>query len=231
MDISKAHEVEQGLLVENGPFYTGGTASPVGLDLPTGAFYLQDTTTGVKIWRKFGSTTSEWRELSAQDIPFDVSGLTNRSPDLTGLTQTQEVVSALSERNFGTNFAVARSNPNFITTSPTFVDALVINIPNAAQGRYIVHWSYRANVSKQNTSSEHEPRFNNLALTTNSTVGTSAQDLPLGGTLGEQFTGFAEFSILALANLKISLAVRLTAGNGNVRLNTMNLFCYRLEYA
>lgn len=231
MDISKAHEVEQGILVENGPFYTGGTTSPVGLDLPTGTFYLQTTAGGALIWRKYGANATDWRELSAQDVPFDVSTLTAASPDLTGLTQSQEVGAALANRNFGTNFGIARQNPNFITTSGTFVDALVLNIPNAARGRYVLHWSYRANVSKQNTASAHEARFNDLALVTNTTTGKSAQDLPIGGGLGEQFSGFAEFTILSLANLKLSLALRLTAGNGSARLNTMNLLCYRLEYA
>lgn len=169
-------------------------------------------------------------EILASDVEYDVSGLTAASPDLTGLDNVQTVVSALANRTFGTNFGIARSNPNFSTTSGTFVDALVLNIPNAARGRYVLHWSYRANVSKQNTDSQHEPRFNDLALTTNSTEGTAAQTLPLGGTLGEQFSGFASFDIVALANLKLSLAIRRSAGNGSVRLNSMNIFCYRLEF-
>ena len=169
-------------------------------------------------------------EILASDVDYDVSALTLASPDLTGLDNVQTVVAALSERNFGTNFGAVRSNPNFITTSTTFVDALVFNIPNVARGRYILFWSYRANVSKQNTSSSHEVRFNDLAVVTNSTSGTSAQDLPMGGGSGEQFSGFATFDIVALANLKLSLALRLTSGNGNARLNTMNLFCFRKEY-
>lgn len=72
MNINKAFSVENGVIVDEpngGPFFTGGTASPVGLDLPTQTIYVRPTANGPEIWRKFGAGTSDWRQLSAQDIP------------------------------------------------------------------------------------------------------------------------------------------------------------------
>lgn len=66
-----AHEISEGLLVTDGPFITGGAASPVGLNLPQSTVYIQTLSTGVFIWRKFGSSSADWRILSAQDIFFD----------------------------------------------------------------------------------------------------------------------------------------------------------------
>ena len=228
MDIDKALEAEQGFLVESGPFYTGGTASPVGLDLPTGTLYLQDTASGVLLFRKFGAGVNDWRQLAAQDIPYDVSSITQQSPEMTGLETTREVVDTLADRNFGTTFGIGRFNPNFATTSTTYVDAFVVNIANPKRGRYLLCWSYRSYNSKSNTSSQTQVRFNDAALVTNNLNGTTTSDL--GGGLGEQFCGFGEFSILAPANLKLSIAVQRVAGNGTVRVNTMNIYAYRLEY-
>lgn len=76
MDISKAFSVDNGFLVDEengGPFYTGGVASPIGLDLPTQTLYVQPTVDGPIIWRKFGTGVNDWRQLSAEDIPADNS--------------------------------------------------------------------------------------------------------------------------------------------------------------
>lgn len=231
MDISKAHEADNGFLITDGPFYTGGTASPIGLDLPTGTFYLQDTASGVLIYRKFGANVADWRQLSAQDVPFDVAPVIARSPDLTGLTTTQEVGEALANRLFGSFFGIGRFNNNFQSVSATYEDAFVVNISNPRRGRYLLFWSYRQNNSKSNTDSQTQARFNDLALVTNTVLGnaTSVQT-PLGGGLGEQFSGFGEFSILDLANLKLSLAIQRTSGNGGARINTMNIMAFRVDY-
>ena len=50
----------------------------------------------------------------------------------------------------------------------------------------------------------------------------------LGGGDGEQFRGFAEFTIGAVANLKLSIAIKRNAGNGLARVNSMNLACWRV---
>ena len=82
MNVNKAYEAENGFLVENGPFYTGGSSSPVGLDLPTKTLYLQTTASGILLWRKFNTGVNDWRQLSAQDIPFDKTGLKFNATDI-----------------------------------------------------------------------------------------------------------------------------------------------------
>lgn len=84
----KAHESDGGYIVNDesngdtieGPYYTGGPSSPIGLDLPTSTFYVQNTSQGNLIWKKIGAGVNDWRELSAQDIPFDPTGQLNFDP-------------------------------------------------------------------------------------------------------------------------------------------------------
>ena len=106
-DINKAQEVTEGIIVNTvnngdlieGPFYTGGPSSPVGLDEPQRTFYVQNAPgEKVRLWLKFGATTSDWRELSAEDIPFDPT-----NTDLTG-TQLQSVLEELANRHFGKDY-------------------------------------------------------------------------------------------------------------------------------
>jgi hypothetical protein len=81
MDISKAFSTESGIIIDEqngGPFFTGGTASPVGLDLPTQTVYVRPTANGPEIWRKFGAGVNDWRILSAQDI-FALNSLLQNS--------------------------------------------------------------------------------------------------------------------------------------------------------
>ena len=63
MNINKAFSAENGIIIDEqngGPFYTGGTASPVGLDLPTQTYYSQVTSKGVQVWFKFGAGVDDW---------------------------------------------------------------------------------------------------------------------------------------------------------------------------
>ena len=83
-DESKSFSLPDGLILnenDGGASVFSGSASPIGIDLPIGALYLQKTVTGSNLWRKFGATTSEWRQLSAQDIPFVNTGTTFRNSD------------------------------------------------------------------------------------------------------------------------------------------------------
>jgi len=231
MDVDKAFEVRDGFLVEDGPFYTGGTSSPVGLGLPFNTVYCQTLAAGHLIWKKVGAgdLAADWRQYSAQDVPMDISTLDGSSPDLTGNTTVFDSLSTLSNRLFGSFFGAGRSNPNFQTTSATFVDALVLNIPNARAGKYILSWSYRTYNTKNNTDNQTEVRFNDLALVNNLSDGNILSIYSFAGGLGEQFTGFGEFTIVDLANLKLSLAIKRTSGNGGARINTMNIMAWRVS--
>lgn len=75
-NIKRAQSASEGFIVDeenNGPFFTGGVASPVGLGLPFNTVYLQTLAGGHFIWKKVGGgdTASDWRKYSSQDIPFD----------------------------------------------------------------------------------------------------------------------------------------------------------------
>lgn len=79
MDIDKAEEVLHGILINpdevtEGPFITGGPSSPIGMDLPESTLYLQTIVGGVLVWRKFDTGSNDWRQLSAEDIPYDPTG-------------------------------------------------------------------------------------------------------------------------------------------------------------
>lgn len=71
---ARALETQNGLRVTDegieGPFITGGPTSPVGLNLIVDTIYFQNTVSGVLIWKKFGAGVNDWRQISAQDIPF-----------------------------------------------------------------------------------------------------------------------------------------------------------------
>lgn len=236
MDVTKALEAEQGFLVENGPFYTGGTASPVGLDLPTGTFYLQTTGSGVLIFRKFGVNATDWRQLSAQDIPFDVSTLIDNSPDLTGLTQVQETIGALARRDFGKLYASASQDPN-VTSTGTVVEAVStagVNVAESGAFTFRAQWSFRQVNSKSNTNglaeilwrSDQQP--GGLALDQNVSAGTSFS--LLGNGNGEQTVGFGSFTATGpQTNIELYATIERVAGNGAARINSIRLDLWRLD--
>lgn len=73
IDVNKTFEVANGLRVSDngteGPLYTGGPTSPVGLDLPVDSFYVQNQGSGgVVLWRKYGTGTSDWTKASPMDF-------------------------------------------------------------------------------------------------------------------------------------------------------------------
>lgn len=63
----RAYEVENGVLINaesGGPFITGGSADPTGLDLPTSTIYIRDTSEGIVFWKKFDTGVNDWEELN-----------------------------------------------------------------------------------------------------------------------------------------------------------------------
>jgi hypothetical protein len=78
-DKSKAFEAGNGFILDDsgneGAFVTGGSLSPIGLDLQEGTLYLQNTSQGVILWQKYNNNpTSGWRKYPALDISFDPTG-------------------------------------------------------------------------------------------------------------------------------------------------------------
>lgn len=138
MDINRAFEILNGLAVNpdevtDGPFYTGGPMSPIGLDLPERTFYIQNISGGVIIWRKFGTGVNDWRQLSAQDIPFDPS-----SVDLIS-TNGQAAIEELANRNYGKDASSKTKEVDEFTTGTVFseYDSLVFTVnDNSGSNKY-----------------------------------------------------------------------------------------------
>lgn len=94
IDVNRAQSVDHGIIVDEestGPFYTGGTASPAGLDLPVNTVYMQTPGTGIILWKKYGAGVNDWRKYSAQDIAFDPTGTTYRATTLTSKDAFNEI--------------------------------------------------------------------------------------------------------------------------------------------
>jgi len=58
-----AQEVRDGILIEDGPFITGGSPEPTGLDLPKSTLYIHETSTGIEIWKKYGTGVNDWVKI------------------------------------------------------------------------------------------------------------------------------------------------------------------------
>jgi len=165
------------------------------------------------------------KSVVARSVPFDNSTCEVLAENL------QDAIVELKageggESIFGQGFEKAGFNGNIQTTSSTFVDALVFNQTDPAAGTYLITWSYRAHSAKADTTCVTEPRFQDLAVKTNTVIGT--QFTPLGGGLGEQFSGFSTFTIGVISNLKISIAIKRSAGTGWARVNSMSIMICRV---
>lgn len=62
-NIDQAFSVQDGIRINEeleGPFITGGSSAPTGLDLPVGTIYFQPIGTGFDLWEKFGALATDW---------------------------------------------------------------------------------------------------------------------------------------------------------------------------
>ena len=80
---ARVHEVENGLRINDGdsqgPIFTGGPLSPVGLDFPIGTFYVQNNGTGAVIWRKYAAGVNDWVKAQPMDFYQAVSAAAETS--------------------------------------------------------------------------------------------------------------------------------------------------------
>lgn len=90
---NKVHEVLNGLKILDGtiegPIYTGGTGSPVGLDYPVGTFYVQNNGTGPIVWKKFNTGINDWIKEVANDFYQKSVDLTETSTTSTTVYSTK----------------------------------------------------------------------------------------------------------------------------------------------
>lgn len=74
----------------------------------------------------------------ADEVPFNVADLLTDSDDLTGLLDTQEVVSAIANRHFGKEFNTVYTTATLQTTSTGNVTIQTLNLTSLPTGDYIV---------------------------------------------------------------------------------------------
>lgn len=223
MDVNKAFEVLNGVLVnENsagnvieGPFYTGGPDSPVGLNLPANTIYTQNKTDGVVIWQKFNNGVNDWRVYPAKDISFDPTGT-----DITA-TNVQDAVGSVAGRNFGKGANFEQSATGFVTTSGSFVVALDILEVLPEDGTYRIGWSSNFITSKSNTLGEHR------VVIDAGTVDELVVELKASTNFGGSFDGF-DAGLLTAGNHTISLEFRRSTGNGTVTWDALRLEVWRI---
>jgi hypothetical protein len=204
-------------------YFCSGTGAPVGSPAPVNTwFFATDTNL---LYYKFASGDNDWRQIRADDIAFDVSALSLKSPDLVGLTQTYEVVAALSQRVFGKEYGYTGFNPTFQTTSADFVPALTVSrtLPIGINHQIRVGWSYYSSNSAANTSNETQIAANGSQLVLN----------PVSGGVENFFSNFREFTFAGTVGnggvLTMTLDLRRTAGNGNARVRQSSLEIWRVS--
>jgi hypothetical protein len=131
MNIDRAHENDQGFLVTDGPFFTGGPSSPVGLDLPEGQiFYVQSVAGGFVLWDKVGPLTTDWR--------------------------VKEFVAKALITEFFEQNAVATTTVSF----PSYDTRLDFNTADLDSGRYLVQFGLEYTNQNNNREAYYRVRFN-----------------------------------------------------------------------
>ena len=227
MDISKTFDADNGFVVnttdDTGPFFTGGSASPVGLNLPTRTLYIQtNSASKAIIWQKFSTGVNDWRILSAQDVPFDVTGLTTQSPDLSGLTQSREVVGAIANRAFGKSFNQAFTAGNFSTTGSTFQTIQTIPSTSIIAGNYIILMHGRFQKSLISAQLEIRIQVNGSTVLDEEEISLDDDDFFYGHT-----------AVVYVANLSGNITVtsqmRKLSGGGNVQAESRTLMYWRVS--
>ncbi len=98
MDERKSYNAENGFTVSHenngiGPFYTGGAASPLGMDLSIYTFYVQTTSTGTVLWRKWGPEVIDWTKVQTNDFLQYVESLTQTDYGANSTYQTKLTLS------------------------------------------------------------------------------------------------------------------------------------------
>ena len=117
-DYDKALSIDNGLIVDeenSGPFLTGGVASPIGLDLPTETIYLQPTSGGTEIWRKFGVGVNDWRKYLDEKGVADATSKVVKSFYKVGATSNPST----SANSSGSSTVLAEMDQTFVPETDT----------------------------------------------------------------------------------------------------------------
>lgn len=222
IDFDNAFEIDNGIILSrDGAYFTGGVADPTGSDAPLGTWYIK--TDDITIWRKFGAGVNDWRQLSAQDIPFDITNVLANSPDVSGITQLQELGETLADRHFGKDSVFNQADGPFSTTSGTFVDVFTVNLNVSANpsGTYRLGWNAQDITSKSNTVGEVE------IVVDSGLPSEIIVDTDIITFVESRFSGF-DSGVIDNGARTIDLRIRRTAGNGTVSLSNVSIEAWRV---
>jgi len=202
-----AFDSENGFLIDGGPYLYGGAASPAGLDYPVETIYFQESASGILIWRKVGANPTDWRRLSAQDIPFTtVSGIS--------ATDTQGAVVAHGSRHQvggsdPTNLVYqhAEATGDTTTTSTAFTQLADMSITPSA-GTYLVFFSTTASNGTNNAIVYARVTINGTTIAGSEVSARRANQL-VGSTLA-----ICGYPVTVNGAEPIQIYWRVTAGTG-----------------
>lgn len=217
----KAYEVSHGFKVTDGPLFTGGSVSPVGLDEPVTSFYWR--TDNQTLWYKYDVGVNDWRQIRAADSTFDITNVIANSDDLTGITQLQELGEALSNRHFGKDSVFDQAGGPFSTTSGTFVTVFTVNLDVSAtpSGTYRLGWNAQDVTSKSNTLGE-------VQIVVDSGLPSEIiVDTDIITFVESRFSGF-DSGVIANGVRTIDLRIRRTTGNGSVSIENVSIEAWRV---
>lgn len=227
VDKTKAFEVPEGLLLtdENGnegPFITGGASSPVGLALSTNTIYVQNTTTGITFWQKFGVGNNDWRKYPASEAFFNTTGLTTESPDLINKDNVQNAIAAIANRAFGKSFNESFTTGTFSTSSTTFQTMQTIPSYTVVPGNYIAISHGRYLKTLLNAQVGVRMQINGTTIIDEEEIAMDDDDFYFGHTM---FTYVPNLS----GNVTLTSQIRKIGGGGTVRAESRTLMMWRVS--
>lgn len=116
----RAYSVDNGLVIDEnsgGPFYTGGSTSPIGsVSAQPGDFYIQNTPTKPIIFMCTGTGVNDWRQIEVADL-VNILSLETHTSTLNG-TDLLNVNSVTLHRIIGTATGYSVQLPDASTLKP-----------------------------------------------------------------------------------------------------------------
>lgn len=158
----------------------------------------------------------------ADDIPFAVASLIAQSPDLTGLTQTQQVGAALANRHFGKNFNQAFTSGNFTTTSSTFVTMQTIGSTAITPGNYVLMFHGRFLKTLIAGQIGVQLEVNGSPVIDEEEIALDDDDFFFGHTM---LTYVPNLS----GNITVTAQMRKIGGGGNIQVESRSLMYWRVS--
>lgn len=228
-DVSKAFEVSNGIILneaDGGPYATGGTASPVGLNLPESTIYIQNTINGFILWKKYNDNPNSWRIFDTTDIPYNPVGKPNLDPSDTNASLALD---RLGNQTFAeaTQYYHFSNTVESTTTSDGWVLKAQVTTPVVPTGKYILHFAGNlTNTQKKTTGFQVNWRSDGFTGF-NTIFDTYAS--PVEANVFELRAGFREITISNESTVTIQALFGWTIGGGTARINAVDFYLFKVS--